>query len=75
MTLIDKVRRRIVDVPLEYRGFEVGDEFLIGYGLDWDGRFRNLDSLWAVLDLPEFRDDPLGLAARAFQTPGDRLTP
>ena len=53
-TLIDKTTRRIVDVDLEYRGFEVGDEFLLGYGLDWEGRFRNLNSLWAVLDLATF---------------------
>lgn len=51
VTLVDKTRRRLVDVPLEYRGFEVGDEYLVGYGLDWKGRYRNLDSLWAVLDL------------------------
>ena len=35
--LVDKTRRRLVDVPIEYRGFEVGDEYLIGYGLDWKG--------------------------------------
>ncbi len=38
----DKAPRRIVEVPLEYRGFEVGDEFLLGYGLDWEGKYRNL---------------------------------
>ena len=32
--LLDKARRRVTEVPVEYRGFEVGDEFLIGYGLD-----------------------------------------
>ena len=42
VTLLDKRTRRIVDVDLRYRGFEVGDEFLLGYGLDWDGRYRNL---------------------------------
>jgi hypoxanthine phosphoribosyltransferase len=73
VTLLDKVQRRIVDVPLEYRGFEVGDEFIIGYGLDWDGMFRNLDSLWAVLDLAALREDPLGSSAGAFQGAGDRL--
>jgi hypoxanthine phosphoribosyltransferase len=73
VTLIDKVQRRIVDVPLEYRGFEVGDEFLVGYGLDWDGRFRNLRSLWAVLDLAALREDPIGVAAGAFRDAGDRL--
>ena len=58
VALLDKVTRRIVDVPLEYRGFEVGDEFLLGYGLDEDGIFRNLRDIWAVLDLGAFRNHP-----------------
>jgi len=73
VTLLDKRTRRIVDVPLEYRGFEVGDEFLIGYGLDWEGRFRNLRSLWAVMDLASFQSDPSQLEASVFGDPGDRL--
>lgn len=40
--LFDKPARRIAEVPIAYRGFEMGDEFLVGYGLDLDGRFRNL---------------------------------
>ena len=40
--LFDKPARRIADVPIAYRGFEMSDEFLVGYGLDLDGRFRNL---------------------------------
>ncbi len=60
--LFDKARRRVNDVPIEYRGFEVGDEFLVGYGLDWQGYYRNLRSVWAVLDLESFVDDPLLLA-------------
>lgn len=60
--LFDKARRRVSDVPIEYRGFEVGDEFLIGYGLDWRGYYRNLRSIWAVLDMESFVDDPLLLA-------------
>jgi hypoxanthine phosphoribosyltransferase len=74
VTLLDKTTRRIVDVALEYRGFEVGDEFLLGYGLDWDGRYRNVPSLWAVLDLAEFRDDPEMLARAVFGGAGDSLT-
>jgi len=74
VTLLDKVTRRIVDVDLAYRGFEVGDEFLLGYGLDWDGQYRNLPSLWAVLDLNRFKEDPGLLAREAFGGPGDRLT-
>jgi hypoxanthine phosphoribosyltransferase len=61
-TLLDKSRRRLTDVPIEYRGFEVGDEFLVGYGLDWDGHYRNLRSLWAVLDMEAFVADPMALA-------------
>ena len=66
VTLLDKSSRRIVDVPLEYRGFEVGDEFLLGYGLDWEGRYRNLRSLWAALDLTLLKEDPEALAALTY---------
>jgi hypoxanthine phosphoribosyltransferase len=58
VTLLDKVTRRLVDVPLEYRGFEVGDEYLVGYGLDHRHKLRNLRSVWAVLDLEAFQNDP-----------------
>jgi hypoxanthine phosphoribosyltransferase len=73
VALIDKTTRRIADVPLEYRGFEVGDEFLLGYGLDWEGRYRNLSSLWAVLDLGAFQEDPDLLAQSVFSGATDRL--
>ena len=71
-TLLDKRTRRIVDVPLRYRGFEVGDEFLLGYGLDWEGRYRNLPGLWAVLDLAAFRLDPEAATRGAFGGAGDQ---
>ena len=41
-TLLDKRARRIVNVPLGYVGFEISDEFVVGYGLDFHQRFRNL---------------------------------
>jgi bifunctional protein TilS/HprT len=41
-TLLDKKARRFVDVPLDYVGFEVPDEFVVGYGLDYKGEYRNL---------------------------------
>lgn len=41
-TLLDRPYRRIVDVPVAYTGFEAPDEFVVGYGLDWRGRYRNL---------------------------------
>ncbi len=75
VTLLDKAPRRIVDVRLEYRGFEVGDEFLLGYGLDWEGKYRNLRELWAVLDLAEHRAAPEALAQQVFADPGDSLSP
>ena len=40
--LLDKSVRRMARVPLDYVGFEIPDEFVIGYGLDYGGRYRNL---------------------------------
>jgi len=39
---LDKKERRIVDVPLDYVGFGIPNEFVVGYGLDYDNKFRNL---------------------------------
>lgn len=39
---LDKRCRREVDVPLDYVGFEIPDEFVIGYGIDYNDQFRNL---------------------------------
>jgi hypoxanthine phosphoribosyltransferase len=66
IALLDKTTRRIVDVPLEYRGFEVGDEFLVGYGLDHEGLYRNLRELWAVVDLAGFRQDREAFVRKVF---------
>jgi len=40
--LLEKPARARVKVPIDYRGFVIGDDFVVGYGLDWDGRMRNL---------------------------------
>ncbi|MDR7560416.1 MAG: hypoxanthine phosphoribosyltransferase [Armatimonadota bacterium] len=40
--LLDKVPRRLRPVPIDYRGFEIPDRFVVGYGLDYAGRYRNL---------------------------------
>lgn len=66
VALIDKAARRIVEVPIEHRGFEVGDEFLIGYGMDWEGKFRNVRSLWVAMDMGVLVEDPDSFAAIAF---------
>ena len=42
-TLLDKSVRRILPTPLAFVGFEVPDVFVLGYGLDFAGRYRNLD--------------------------------
>ncbi len=69
VTLIDKAVRRLTDVPVEYRGFEAGDEYLIGYGFDHEGRFRNLPGVWVVMDPAGFLEDPAGFADRVFSSP------
>lgn len=40
--LLDKPARRIADLPIAYRGFEVPDKFVVGYGLDYRQMYRNL---------------------------------
>jgi hypoxanthine phosphoribosyltransferase len=42
LTLLDKKERRLVEVPLDYVGFVIPDQFVIGYGLDYEGKMRNL---------------------------------
>lgn len=39
---LDKKERREVEIPLDYIGFEIPDKFVVGYGLDYDDKFRNL---------------------------------
>ena len=41
-TLLDKPDRRVVDVHVDYTGFQIPDEFVVGYGLDYDQKYRNL---------------------------------
>jgi hypoxanthine phosphoribosyltransferase len=56
-TLLDKAARRLLPVPLRFVGFEIPDAFVLGYGLDFAGRYRNLDGVFAG-DLDALREDP-----------------
>ena len=46
--LLDKRARRLVDTPIDYVGFEIADEFVVGYGLDFRQKFRNLPFIATV---------------------------
>lgn len=43
--LTDKPSRRQIPVPIDYLGFTVPDKFIVGYGIDWDEKFRNLPDI------------------------------
>ena len=51
-TLLDKPDRRVIDVKVDYTGFEIPDEFVVGYGLDYDQLYRNLPYIGMI----EFED-------------------
>ncbi len=67
VTLLDKSARRIVPVELEYSGFEVPDVFVVGYGLDFQGRYRNIPEILAVKDVAKLANDPLLLVEPVFE--------
>lgn len=48
--LLDKHAARETDVPIDYCGFRIGNEFVVGYGLDFDERYRNLPYIAVVED-------------------------
>jgi hypoxanthine phosphoribosyltransferase len=48
-SLLDKAAKREVEVPIDYKGFDIDDVFVVGYGLDYDGLYRNLPYI-GVLD-------------------------
>ena len=66
--LLDKSARRIVEVPIRYKGFDIPDEFVIGYGLDHEGRYRNLRAVLGVRDMAALRDPDV--VARALESAG-----
>lgn len=47
-TLLDKPDRRVINVPVDYTAFRIPDEFVVGYGLDYDQKYRNLPYIGVV---------------------------
>lgn len=48
VTLLDKPSRRVVDVDVDITGFQIEDKFVVGYGLDYDQKYRNLPYIGVV---------------------------
>jgi hypoxanthine phosphoribosyltransferase len=55
-TLLDKAERREVYIPIKYRGFEIPNKFVFGYGLDIDEFYRNLPFI-GVVDLKKYNPE------------------
>jgi hypoxanthine phosphoribosyltransferase len=62
-TFLDKPARRIVQVPIDFRGFEIPDRFVVGYGLDFHQRYRNLPYIGVL------KDEVTGLSRRQEKGP------
>ena len=56
--LLDKVERRIADVKADYAGFVIPNEFVVGYGLDYDERYRNLPDVCVLQLGPRTKSKP-----------------
>jgi hypoxanthine phosphoribosyltransferase len=48
--LLEKPDRKKTDTKIDYKGFTIPDEFVVGYGLDYAGRWRHLPDIWRVTD-------------------------
>ena len=70
VTLLDKAARRIVPVPLEHKGFEIPDVFVLGYGMDFQGKYRNVPEILAVKDVARLANEPLILCDGLFGEAG-----
>ncbi|MGQ0670193.1 MAG: hypoxanthine phosphoribosyltransferase [Actinomycetota bacterium] len=56
--LLDKSVRRIAPLEIRYRGFDCPDRFVVGFGLDFEERYRNLPDILAVEDFPSLAANP-----------------
>jgi hypoxanthine phosphoribosyltransferase len=46
--LLEKPERKKVETEIDYKGFTIADEFVVGYGLDYAGRWRHLPDIWCI---------------------------
>ncbi len=67
-TFLDMPARRIVDIPMDYCGFKLPDLFVVGYGLDYNERYRNLE---VVAELQETRGKKQEAGGGKRQEDGD----
>jgi hypoxanthine phosphoribosyltransferase len=51
--LLDKSARRIIDLPIAYRGFDIPDVFVVGYGMDYQQKYRNLPYVGIMRNAPK----------------------
>jgi hypoxanthine phosphoribosyltransferase len=63
-TLLDRDIRRIADIEIKYSGFKIGEKYIVGYGLDYKQRFRNLDAIYE-LDIDTVKKDIESLKANS----------
>ena len=66
VSLLDKAVRRIIPVQVEMVGFEIPDVFVVGYGLDFQGLYRNVPKILAVRDIARLANDPGALVDSLF---------
>jgi hypoxanthine phosphoribosyltransferase len=55
-TLIDKRERRLVDMPVDYVGFEIDKGFIVGYGIDYAEQYRYLPDIYRIEELGKLRE-------------------
>ena len=69
-TLLDKGRERVKAVELDYTGFQIPDRFVVGYGLDYAQRYRNLPYIGILK--PSVYEEEIGNPQRQHQSPFEK---
>ena len=68
--LLDKFERREKEVPIDYLGFQIPDKFVVGYGLDFAERYRNLRFIAVLEELAASEPDALTDSSLVTHVPG-----